>query len=414
MFGALASGETTIKGLLEGDDILATAEAMRRLGAKIEKRGAKWHVQGVGKGNFTQPTEPLDFGNAGTGVRLCMGLVGSCDFVTRFTGDASLRSRPMGRVLDPLKSVGVEVVEERNGKLPIAIRGPRDPKPISYTVPMASAQVKSCVLLAALGIAGTTTVIENTPTRDHTEKMLMGFGADLTITELDNGGRKIEIEGQPDLRGQEIEVPGDPSSAGFPMVAALIVPGSDVTIENVMMNPTRTGLLTTLLEMGADISISNQRETGGENIADLRVKHSALSGVTVPPERAASMIDEYPVLAIAAAFAKGDTKMLGVEEMRVKESDRLSAVAAGLIANGVKCEEGQDYLIVSGNGAVAGGGMVETHLDHRIAMSFLVMGLAAQNPVTVDDANMIATSFPDFMSDFTRLGAAFTPAGETA
>lgn len=409
MFGALARGETIIEGLLEGEDILATADAMRQLGAQVEKIDGRWHVKGVGMGNFSAPDAPLDFGNAGTGVRLCMGLVGSCDFVTRFTGDASLRSRPMGRVLEPLKSIGVEVVEEQGGKLPIAIRGPRNPKPISYTVPMASAQVKSCVLLAALGIAGTTTVIENTFTRDHTEKMLIGFGANVRIIKLDNGGRKIEIEGLPDLVGQNVVVPGDPSSAGFPMVAALIVPGSDVTIENVMMNPTRTGLLTTLLEMGADITIANERETGGETIADLRVKYSALKGVTVPPERAASMIDEYPVLAIAAAFATGETRMLGVEEMRVKESDRLAAVAAGLAANGVDCEEGADYLVVSGTGAVGGGGMVTTHLDHRIAMSFLVMGMAAQNPVSVDDANMIATSFPAFMEDFTRLGAKFAP-----
>lgn len=408
MFGALARGETLIDGLLEGEDILATGQAMRQLGAKVEKRGDQWHVQGVGMGNFTAPEADLDFGNAGTGVRLCMGLVGASDFVTRFTGDASLRSRPMGRVLEPLKSIGVEVVEEHDGKLPIAIRGPRNPKPITYTVPMASAQVKSCVLLAALGIAGTTTVIEPMPTRDHTEKMLIGFGADLRITPMEGGGRRIEIDGQPDLQGQHVVVPGDPSSAGFPMVAALLVPGSDITIENVMMNPTRTGLLVTLLEMGAQIDVLNERESGGETIADLRVRHSELMGVTVPPERAASMIDEYPLLAIAAAFAAGKTEMLGVHEMRVKESDRLAAVAAGLIANGVRCEEGPDYLIVEGMTHVPGGGMVKTHLDHRIAMAFLVLGMASNRPVSVDDTNMIATSFPQFMDDFTRLGAEFS------
>lgn len=413
MFGALARGTTTIDGLLEGEDILATAEAMRQLGAKIEKQDQLWRVTGVGMGNFKAPAADLDFGNAGTGVRLCMGLVGSCDFVTRFTGDASLKSRPMNRVLEPLKSIGVEVVEEQDGKLPIAIRGPRQPKPISYRVPMASAQVKSCVLLAALGIKGKTTVIEPVPTRDHTEKMLKGFGADLTITPMDDGGLLIEIEGQPDLVGQDVVVPGDPSSAGFPLVAALLVPGSDITIENVMMNPTRTGLLVTLLEMGGDIEVLNERETGGEMIADLRVRHSKLKGVTVPPERAASMIDEYPVLAIAAAYASGTTKMLGVHEMRVKESDRLSAVAAGLLANGVQCEEGTDYLYVTGMANVPGGGIVETHLDHRIAMAFLVMGMASDMPVIVDDSTMIATSFPQFTDDFIRLGAALSAAPGT-
>lgn len=407
MFGALANGDTVIEGLLEGEDIMATGNAMRALGADVRKEDDKWIVSGVGVGGFKRPTKPLDFGNGGTGVRLCMGLVGACTFTTKFTGDASLRSRPMGRVLEPLKSIGVEVLDDDEGRLPISIRGPRKPRPIEYTVPMASAQVKSCVLLAGLGVPGKTVVIEPIMTRDHTEKMLAGFGADITITEMPDGARRIELEGVPALEGQQVVVPGDPSSAGFPMVAALIVPGSDVTIENVLMNPTRTGLLRTLLEMGANIEILNLRQSGGEEIADLRVQHSELRGVIVPPERAPSMIDEYPVLAIAAAFARGRTEMRGVGEMRVKECDRLAAVARGLESNGVVCSEGKDYLIVDGRHQVPGGGAVETHLDHRIAMSFLVLGMAAEEPVIVDDSNMVATSYPSFMDDFTRLGAEF-------
>ncbi|UJQ93306.1 3-phosphoshikimate 1-carboxyvinyltransferase [Mariluticola halotolerans] len=407
MFGALAEGETVVEGLLEGDDILATGRAMAQLGAKVEKRDDKWHVEGVGKAGFKPASEALDFGNAGTGVRLCMGLIGAYDFETRFTGDASLRSRPMGRVLDPLRAMGVEVIEDHDGKLPITLRGPRTPRPIEYTVPMASAQVKSCVLLAALAIPGKTVVIEPVKTRDHTEKMLKGFGADLTVTEIENNVLRIEITGQPELTGQEVVVPGDPSSAGFPLVAALIVPGSDVVIENVLMNPTRTGLLRTLMEMGGNIEIRNLRQSGGEEIADLRVQHSELRGVVVPPARAPSMIDEYPVLAVAAAFARGRTEMRDIGELRVKESDRLAAMARGLEANGVDCREGKDFLIVEGRGEVRGGGTAETHLDHRIAMSFLVMGMAANEPVVIDDSNMIMTSFPSFIEDFTRLGAEF-------
>lgn len=407
MFGAMAKGETVVEGLLEGEDILATGRAMAQLGAKVEKRGERWHIQGVGVGGFSAPKDTIDFGNAGTGVRLCMGLVGAYDFVTRFTGDDSLKSRPMGRVLDPLRSIGVEVIEDNDGKLPIALRGPRNPRPIEYTVPMASAQVKSCVLLAALTIPGKTVVIEPIETRDHTEKMLKGFGAAITVTEMADGARRIEIEGMPELKGQNVIVPGDPSSAGFPLVAGLIVPGSDFVIENVLMNPTRTGLLRTLMEMGGNIEILNLRQSGGEEIADLRVKHSELRGVVVPPERAPSMIDEYPVLAVAAAFARGRTEMRGLGELRVKESDRLAAVARGLEVNGVDCREGKDFLIVDGRGEVPGGGTVETHLDHRIAMAFLVMGMAADEAVIIDDSNMVATSFPSFIGDFTRLGAAF-------
>ena len=414
MFGAMALGRTTVTGLLEGEDVLATGRAMQALGARVEKTGETWQIDGLGVGGFLAPQGDLDFGNAGTGVRLTMGLVGAYPFVTRFTGDASLSARPMKRVLDPLRAIGVEVVEHHNDKLPIALRGAADPVPVNYRVPMASAQVKSCVLLAGLVIPGTTTVVEPIMTRDHTEKMLEGFGADISIATDADGVRTISVEGLPDLKAQELIVPGDPSSAGFPLVAALIVPGSEVVIENVLMNPTRTGLIDTLVEMGGDIAIENRRVSGGEDIADLRVKHSRLKGVTVPAERAPSMIDEYPVLAVAAAFAEGRTEMPGIEELRVKESDRLAAVARGLEANGISCEEGHDYLIVDGKGAVPGGGTVATHLDHRIAMSFLVMGLASEKPVSVDDDRMIATSFPSFEPDFTRLGAGFSAAEDAA
>src|SRR5690606_26310033 len=292
----------------------------------------------------------------------------------------------------PLRAIGVEVVEDHDGRLPIALRGPETPLPVDYRVPMASAQVKSALLLAGLVIPGESRVIESVMTRDHTEKMLEGFGADIRIATDDAGVRTITVRGLPDLRAQSLVVPGDPSSAAFPLVAALIVPGSEVLIENVLLNATRTGLIDTLIEMGGDIALENRRASGGEDIADLRVRHSRLRGVRVPPERAPAMIDEYPVLAIAAAFAQGRTEMPGIEELRVKESDRLSAVARGLEANGVACTEGHDFLVVEGRGGVAGGGVVETHLDHRIAMSFLVMGLASDAPVTVDDGAMIATS----------------------
>ena len=414
MFGAMALGRTSVTGLLEGEDVLATGRAMRALGATIEKTGDTWQIDGLGVGGFLEPTSDLDFGNAGTGVRLTMGLVGAYPFVTRFVGDASLSARPMKRVLDPLRAIGVDVVEHHDNKLPIALKGPTDPVPVDYRVPMASAQVKSCVLLAGLVIPGTTTVVEPIMTRDHTEKMLAGFGADIEVVTDAEGVRTITVGGLPDLRGQTLVVPGDPSSAGFPLVAALIVPGSEVVIENVLMNPTRTGLIDTLVEMGGDIIIENRRNSGGEDIADLRVKHSRLKGVRVPPERAPAMIDEYPVLAVAASFAEGRTEMVGIEELRVKESDRLAAVARGLEANGVDCEEGEDYLVVHGKGEAPGGGMVKTHLDHRIAMSFLVMGMASARPVTVDDDRMIATSFPSFVDDFTRLGAGFSQGEDAA
>ncbi len=411
MFGGLAAGETRITGLLEGEDVLATGRAMQAMGAQMRKQDDIWIVQGTGNGCLLEPEAPLDFGNAGTGVRLTMGLVGTYDMTTRFVGDASLSKRPMARVLNPLREMGVQVDASEGDRLPLTLRGPRMANPISYRVPMASAQVKSAVLLAGLNTPGITTVIEPVLTRDHTEKMLSGFGADLEIDIDQEGVRHIHIQGQGELRGQTIDVPGDPSSAAFPMVAALIVPGSDITIENVLMNPTRTGLITALQEMGGQIDIINMRDAGGEDVADLHVKSSELKGIVVPPSLAPSMIDEYPVLAVAAAFAQGETVMDGLEELRVKESDRLTAVARGLEANGVDCTEGKASLSVRGNpggkglGAVSQNALVETHLDHRIAMAFLVMGLATEKTVTIDDATMIATSFPEFMPLMQKAGA---------
>ncbi|RUV49141.1 3-phosphoshikimate 1-carboxyvinyltransferase, partial [Mesorhizobium sp. M7A.F.Ca.MR.228.00.0.0] len=387
---------------------------MKAMGAHIEKNGDEWVIRGTGNGALLQPEGPLDFGNAGTGSRLTMGLVGTYDMETTFIGDASLSGRPMGRVLEPLRQMGVQVLKATPGdRMPITLHGPKHAAPITYRVPMASAQVKSAVLLAGLNTPGITTVIEPVMTRDHTEKMLKGFGANLSVETDERGVRHIFIEGQGRLTGQTIAVPGDPSSAGFPLVAALIVPGSDITIENVLMNPTRTGLLLTLQEMGGNIDILNPRNAGGEDVADLRVRYSELKGVIVPPERAPSMIDEYPVLAVAASFAEGETLMQGLEELRVKESDRLSAVANGLKLNGVDCTEGEASLAVRGKPSGKGlgghpngqGTTVQTHLDHRIAMSFLVMGLATEKPVTIDDQAMIATSFPEFMGLMKALGA---------
>lgn len=408
MFGGLASGLTRITGLLEGEDVMRTGAAMRAMGAHIEKRGAEWLIHGTGNGCLLEPEAPLDFGNAGTGSRLTMGLVGTYDMRTTFIGDASLSRRPMARILDPLREMGVQVLEAAPGdRMPITLHGPKHAAPITYRVPMASAQVKSAVLLAGLNTAGVTTVIEPVMTRDHTEKMLQGFGAELDVETDAAGVRTIRIRGQGQLRGQTILVPGDPSSAAFPLVAALIVPGSDVTIENVLMNPTRTGLILTLQEMGASIEVINPRSAGGEDVADLRVRSSDLKGVSVPAERAPSMIDEYPVLAVAASFAEGQTLMQGLDELRVKESDRLAAVARGLEANGVDCTEGEASLTVRGrpDGRGLGGGTVATHLDHRIAMAFLVMGMASEQPVTVDDTAMIATSFPEFLGLMRGLGA---------
>ncbi|MCK5746138.1 MAG: 3-phosphoshikimate 1-carboxyvinyltransferase [Oricola sp.] len=411
MLGGLASGRTRISGLLEGDDILSTAAAMRAFGANIRRQDEDWIVEGVGNGCLLEPEGVLDFGNAGTGVRLVMGPVGVYDMETRFTGDASLVKRPMGRILDPLRQMGVQVKPEDGDRLPIRLHGPHTANPISYRVPVASAQVKSAVLLAGLNTPGVTTVIEPVATRDHTENMLKGFGAPVDIGIDKQGVRHISIEGQCALMGQDISVPGDPSSAAFPIVAALITHGSDITVENIMMNPARTGLIATLQEMGAVIDIENPRSQGGEEVADLRVRSSDLKGVTVPAERAPSMIDEYRILAIAASFAEGETLMQGIEELRGKESDRLAAVANALEVNGVDCTQGRDYLSVRGHpggkglGAMTKDARVAAHLDHRIAMSFLVFGLAAEHGSLVDDASMISTSFPGFMKLMADLGA---------
>ena len=410
IFGLLSVGKTTVEGLLEGEDVLRTVEACKALGALIERHGeGRWSIEGVGVGGLREPTHVLDFGNAGTGSRLMMGVAGGHPIVSRFDGDASLRKRPMRRILDPLVQMGVEVLEQaEGGRCPITLRGARVPNPITYTTPVASAQIKSAILLAALNAPGSTTVIENEASRDHTEKMLAYFGAEISVVPEGTHGRKIVLKGQPELKPMPVVVPADPSSAAFPIVAALITPDSEVIVEGVMMNPLRTGLLITLKEMGADIVELDRRIEGGEEVADLRVRASALKGVDVPAERAPSMIDEYPVLAVAAAFAEGVTRMNGLQELRVKESDRLAAVAAGLAANGIKHQiEGDDLLVEGGKGVVQGGGMVATHLDHRIAMSFLVLGCAAQKAVAVDDETMIATSFPTFKPMMAKLGANF-------
>ena len=411
MLGALAVGETTIDGLLEGEDIIATAAAMRAFGATVDRAApGAWTVKGLGVGGLLEPEGVIDYGNAGTGVRLAIGIAGTHAFATTFTGDASLVKRPMGRVFDPLRRMGGQALARSGDRLPATIRGPEVRIPIEYRLPVPSAQVKSAVLLAGLNVAGTTTVIEPVPTRDHTERMLAAFGAAIETEIGEDGTRTIRLEGGRDLKPQAIVVPGDPSSAAFPIVAALIVEGSDMTIENVLLNPTRTGLIETLIEMGGDISIDNRRNVGGEEVGDIRVRSNRLKGVTVPASRAPSMIDEYPILAVAAAFAEGDTLMEGIGEMRVKESDRVAAIAAGLAANGVQVEEGPESLLVKGGSAEIGGGTVATHLDHRIAMSFLVLGLAAGKPVTIDDATPIATSFPAFQDMMAGLGARFEDA----
>jgi 3-phosphoshikimate 1-carboxyvinyltransferase len=407
MLGSLATGRTTIAGLLEGEDVLATAKALQAMGCPVRKVGASWEVLGRGVGGLAEPDGDIDCGNSGTGIRLMLGLVAGNDIRVRFVGDASLSQRPMGRVLSPLVQMGLEVEERGRDRLPIAVRGSADLVPIEYATPVPSAQIKSAVLLAGLHAAGATTVVEAQATRDHTERMLRHFGATVDVAER-NGARTITVAGDAELEGRSVVVPGDPSSAAFLAAAALIVPGSEVTIEGVLVNPTRTGFYVTLREMGADVGFENEREQGGEPVADLLVRHSRLVGVRVPPERAPSMIDEYPVLACLAAYAAGETRMEGLAELKVKESDRLAATAAGLAGNGVAAKVEGDTLIVAGGKDVRGGGLVTTHLDHRIAMAFLTLGLGADRPVTVDDAATVATSFPEFRALMERLGASYT------
>jgi 3-phosphoshikimate 1-carboxyvinyltransferase len=407
ILGALAVGETRISGLLEGDDVLNTGNAMQALGAQVERTGpGVWRVHGVGVGGLRAPADMLDFGNSGTGCRLVLGAVAGCPITAVFDGDASLRRRPMQRILDPITLMGARTVSAADGgRLPIRLEGARDPIPIVYRTPVPSAQIKSAVLLAGLAAPGETTVIETQASRDHTERLLEHFGAQITVAPEGPHGRRITLTGEPELHPAPVVVPADPSSAAFPMVAALIVPGSDVIVTEVMTNPLRTGLITTLHEMGARIETLDVRGDAGEAMADFRVRASGLHGVDVPAARAPAMIDEYPILAVAAAFAHGTTIMRGLKELRVKESDRLAAVAEGLRLNGVAVEIDGDDLIVHGTGTAAGGGQVATHMDHRIAMSFLTMGLASQKPVGIDDGSFIATSFPGFVAMLRGLGA---------
>jgi 3-phosphoshikimate 1-carboxyvinyltransferase len=406
MFGALAVGETRIAGLLTGEDVLRTAAAMRALGAEVTRDPDNtWRVAGRGIGGLIEPADVLDMGNSGTAARLLCGILSTHPLFAVMTGDASLRGRPMRRVTDPLSATGARFMTREGGRLPMAIQGAVDALPLDYRVPVPSAQVKSAVLLAGLNAPGITRVEEPEATRDHSENMLRHFGATVTVEAAGNG-RIVTLMGQPELRAADVVVPGDPSSAAFPMVAALLVPGSKLTIPAVGLNPLRTGLFATLLEMGANIVVRNQRLEGGEPVGDLLVSHSLLRAVDVPAGRAPSMIDEYPVLAVAASMAMGITRMRGLKELRVKESDRLAATAALLAINGVKVEIEGDELIVHGTGKPpAGGGLVATHMDHRIAMAALVLGLVTEQPVTADDAGFIETSFPDFIGLMNGVGA---------
>ncbi len=409
IFGAMAVGETKITGLLEGQDVLDTASAMRAFGATVTRHGeGAWSVNGVGVGGFSEPADVIDCGNSGTGVRLIMGTMATTPISATFTGDASLRKRPMGRVTDPLSLFGTQAYGRKGGRLPMTVVGAANPVPVRYALPVASAQVKSAVLLAGLNAPGETVVIEREPTRDHSERMLLGFGAELHV-EKSAEGHVITLTGRPELRPQTVAVPRDPSSAAFPTCAALIVEGSDIRVPGVSQNLTRNGLYLTLVEMGALIDFENPREEGGEPVADLRVRFSpAMKGIEVPEERAPSMIDEYPILSVVAAFAEGRTVMRGVKELRVKESDRIDAMARGLEACGVRIEEEEDVLIVHGMGpgGMPGGGTAKTHLDHRIAMSFMVAGMAAKREITIDDGSPIVTSFPIFEGLMNGLGAA--------
>lgn len=431
MVGGVAVGATTIYGLLESEDVMRTAAALRAMGVEIGSLkdpegnhdcGVLWRVHGVGVGGLAEPSDVLNMGNSGTGARLLMGLLATHPFTSFLTGDSSLRRRPMARVAEPLRLMGAAILSSMDCRLPLALTGSRDPVPIVYTLPVPSAQVKSAVLLAALNTAGETTVIEPRPTRDHSERMLKHFGADIRSENLRDGGRAVTLVGEPELSGRTIHVPGDPSSAGFSAVAALILPDSEITLEGVGVNPLRLGLYDSLREMGADITFSNPRSEAGEPVADITVRSSVLKGIEVPEERAPSMIDEYPILAVAAAFAEGKTTLRGLSELRVKESDRISVMANALAACGVTVEEREDGLIVYGQGGVTGGKRgrtrgrpkggvrIATHLDHRVAMSFLVLGMAAAEPVCIDDGAIIATSFPDFAGFMNHLGAAITEA----
>ena len=407
MFGGTALGETKIHGMLTGEDVIATGKAMQAMGATISQDGDVWTARGLGVGSLLEPSEVLDMGNSGTSTRLLMGLIASNPIRAKLIGDASLQARPMGRVMKPLRAMGADFVDENEGKLPLTIVG-GDLAPIEYESPVASAQVKSCILLAGLNAPGKTTVVEPKATRDHSERMLRAFGAEV-VTD----GLRVTVTGNAELKGQEVVVPGDPSSAAFLAVAAAITPGSDLLIENVCLNSTRTGLLISLAEMGADLTYEDRRESGGEEVADIRVRHSALKGITVPADRAASMIDEYPIMSVAAACAEGVTKMLGLEELRVKESDRLAGAAGMLAAAGVPHTMGEDSLEVEGMddgqglAKIPGGGQVQTRLDHRMAMATLILGGVSQKAMGVDDANCILTSFPSFQGLFESLGAEF-------
>ncbi len=410
MLGALAVGETVVDGLLEGEDVMCTARALRALGAEVARdedgQAGRWRVRGVGVGGLAEPADVLDLGNAGTGVRLMMGMVAGQPITCFFTGDASLRGRPMGRIARPLEEMGARIVARAGCRLPLAVVGAAEPLPIAYRLPVPSAQIKSAVLLAGLNAPGETRVIETRPTRDHSERMLRHFGAVVAVETTGDGGREIALAGQPELEGRAIAVPGDPSSAAFPLVAGLVVPDSEIRLRGVCVNPLRAGLFETLAEMGAAIAFENRREQSGEPVADLVVRAGGLRGVEVPAARAPSMIDEYPILAVAAACARGETVMRGLGELRVKESDRLAAIVAGLRAVGVEAEaEGDDLRVAGCDGPPPGGGRVESRFDHRIAMAFLVLGLAAKAPVAVDDARPIATSFPGFADLFRKLGA---------
>lgn len=415
MFAALAIGKSRITGLLEGEDVLSTADAMRALGAVVTRlEDGSWEVYGAGVGGLRAPATHIDMGNSGTAVRLLTGLLGSHDLTVTFVGDASLSSRPMNRVFDPVSLFGASFMSAPGGRLPFTMRGAKSPVPVTYELPVASAQVKSAVLLAGLNTPGNTSVIEKIPTRDHTEIMLRNFGADVEVAE-ENGKTRITLKGPAELTACDVNVPGDPSSAAFPIAAALLTPGSDITVENVLMNPTRTGLYTTLIEMGASISFENERLSGGEKVADIRARYGPLKGVDVPADRVSAMIDEFPVLVAVASIADGQTRITGAEELRVKESDRIAAMAAGLAANGVNVTEHEDGMVIRGSGGahagasntsgVRGGARVETFLDHRIAMSFMVLGMAADEPVEVDDGGPINTSFPGFAALMNQLGA---------